>query len=92
MEKYTTPEIIPELSSLISSKKIEILNKDDLLDTINYFLERHQSDQPFFIVNLAEVIKKINQWREKNKDEYNLYQRNYRAKRKAEGRPVTRNS
>ncbi len=65
MEKYTTPELIPELSSLISSKKIDILNKDDLLDIINYFLERHQSDQPFFIVNLAEVIKKINQWREK---------------------------
>lgn len=65
MEKYTTSELIPELSSLISSKKIEILNKDDSLDIINYFLERHQSDQPFFIVNLAEVIKKINQWREK---------------------------
>jgi ornithine decarboxylase len=65
MDKYTTPEIIPELSSLISSKKIEILNKEDTLDIINYFLEKHQSDQPFFIVNLAEVIKKINLWREK---------------------------
>lgn len=65
MDKYTTSEIIPELSSLISSKRIEILNKEDSLDIINYFLEKHQSDQPFFIVNLAEVIKKINLWREK---------------------------
>jgi hypothetical protein len=41
MEKYTTSEIIPELSSLISSKKIEILNKEDMLDIINHFLEKH---------------------------------------------------
>lgn len=61
---YTTSEIIPEISSLISSKKIQILDKTDSLDIINYFLETHQSDQPFFIVNLKEVIKKINLWRE----------------------------
>lgn len=35
--------------------------------------------------------KKVNQWKEKNRDEYNKYQRVYRAKRKAEGRPITRN-
>lgn len=64
MEQYSTPEIIPEMSSLISSKKVEVLNKEDVLDIINHFLETHQSDQPFFIVNLSEVIKKINQWRE----------------------------
>lgn len=65
METYTsTSEIIPEISSLISSKKIQIIDKTDILDIINYFLETHQSDQPFFIVNLKEVIKKINLWRE----------------------------
>jgi ornithine decarboxylase len=64
MEQYSTPEIIPEMSSLISSKKVEVLNKEDVLDIINHFLETHQSDQPFFIVNLSEVIQKINQWRE----------------------------
>jgi len=62
--QYSTPELIPEISSLISSKKIEVLNKEDMYAIINYFLEKHQSDQPFFIVNLAEVIKKINLWRE----------------------------
>jgi ornithine decarboxylase len=62
---YTTSEIIPEISSLISSKKIQILDKTDSLDIINHFLETHQSDQPFFIVNLKEVIKKINLWRER---------------------------
>jgi hypothetical protein len=34
---------------------------------------------------------KVQQWKERNKDEYNAYQRAYRAKRKAEGRPITRN-
>jgi len=61
---YTTSEIIPEISSLISSKKIQIIDKTDSLDIINHFLETHQSDQPFFIVNLKEVIRKINLWRE----------------------------
>ena len=35
--------------------------------------------------------EKVNQWKERNRDEYNTYQRAYRAKRKAEGRPITRN-
>lgn len=34
--------------------------------------------------------EKVNQWKERNRDEYNAYQRAYRAKRKAEGRPITR--
>ena len=62
--QYSTPEIIPAISSLISSKQIEILNKTDVLDVINHFLEKHQGDQPFFIVNLSEVMKKINLWRD----------------------------
>lgn len=32
--------------------------------------------------------KKVNDWKERNRDEYNEYQRAYRAKRKAEGNPV----
>ena len=65
MDSYNTSDIIPELSSLISERKIEIINKTDQLDIINIFLEKHQSDQPFFIVNLSEIIKKINLWKEK---------------------------
>ena len=64
MEQYTISEIIPDISSLITSKKIQVIDKTDILDIINYFLETHQSDQPFFIVNLKEVIQKINLWRE----------------------------
>ena len=60
MEQY----IIPEISSLITSKKIQVIDKTDILDIINHFLETQQSDQPFFIVNLKEVIQKINLWRE----------------------------
>ena len=33
---------------------------------------------------------KVNQWRERNQNEYNALQRAYRAKRKAEGRPIAR--
>lgn len=63
-QQFSTPEIIHEISSFISNKKIEILDKEDIYDIINYFLEKHQSDQPFFIVNLKKVIQKINLWRE----------------------------
>ena len=35
--------------------------------------------------------KKVNQWKERNRDEYNAYQRIYRAKRKAKGQPIIRN-
>ena len=42
MDKHTTPEIIPDFSSLLlTSKKIQFLNKKDSLDIINYFLESH---------------------------------------------------
>ena len=34
--------------------------------------------------------KKVYQWKEKNKDEYNAYQRAYRAKRKEQGNPIVR--
>jgi len=64
MEQYFTSEIIPEISSLITSKKIQVLDKTDMLDIINHFLETHQSDQPFYIVNLKDVIQKINLWRD----------------------------
>ena len=33
---------------------------------------------------------KVNQWKERNRDEYNAYQRAYRAKRKESGNPVGR--
>jgi hypothetical protein len=33
---------------------------------------------------------KVKQWKERNRDDYNAYQRAYRAKRKAEGRPIVR--
>jgi ornithine decarboxylase len=64
MEQYFTSEIIPEISSLITSKKVQVLDKTEMLDIINHFLETHQSDQPFYIVNLKEVIQKINLWRD----------------------------
>lgn len=60
----STTEIISDLSSFIANNKIDIINKMDIYDTINYYLESHQSDQPFFIVNLSEIIHKINLWRD----------------------------
>ena len=32
MEQYFTSEIIPEISSLITSKKIQVLDKTDILE------------------------------------------------------------
>jgi hypothetical protein len=34
--------------------------------------------------------KLVNEWKEKNRDKYNQYQREYRAKRKSQGNPVSR--
>jgi hypothetical protein len=34
--------------------------------------------------------KKVNQWKERNREQYNEYQRQYRATRKASGNPITR--
>jgi ornithine decarboxylase len=59
MENYPT-NFITE----ITSKNIEVINKYDIIDIINHFLESHQSEQPFFIVNLSEIVKKIKQWKE----------------------------
>jgi hypothetical protein len=36
--------------------------------------------------------KAVNQWKEKNRDRYNEYQRAYRARRKEEGNPVASGS
>ncbi len=36
--------------------------------------------------------KAVNQWKEKNRDRYNEYQRAYRARRKEEGNPVSSGS
>lgn len=48
----------------ITNKNIEVINKYDTIDIINHFLESNQSEQPFFIVNLSEIVRKIKQWRE----------------------------
>lgn len=64
MEQYTVNELLPDISSLISDKRVEVLDLTDQYDVINYFLEKSHSDEPFFIVNLAEIIKKVNLWRE----------------------------
>jgi predicted RNA-binding Zn-ribbon protein involved in translation (DUF1610 family) len=34
--------------------------------------------------------KSVNKWKEKNREQYNEYQRAYRAKRNADGNPITR--
>lgn len=63
-DQYTLSEIIPEISSLISDGTVEVLDLTEQYDIINYHLEKSQSDDPFFIVNLSEIVKKINLWKE----------------------------
>ena len=38
MEQYTISEIIPDISSLITSKKIQVIDKTDTLADIPKFL------------------------------------------------------
>lgn len=45
------------------NKQTQVLELTDIYDIINHFLEERHSDEPFFIVNLREIIKKIDLWR-----------------------------
>ena len=64
MYQYPTLETTQDILSLISSRQIEILTESQTPDTINHFVKKNRNSDPFFIVNIAQIINKINLWRE----------------------------
>ena len=58
-----TNEFLCDLSDFITQNDIRLLNKKmDNYDIVNLFLENNQSEDPFFIVNLGEIIRQYKKW------------------------------
>lgn len=56
-------ELLLEISDLINENDIKLLNKKmDIYDIVNMFLENNQSEDPFFIVNLGDIIRQYKKW------------------------------
>jgi ornithine decarboxylase len=58
-----TEETFSSISDLISSYNVNLLNKKmDIYDTVSVYLENNQSEDPFFLVNIGDVIKQYEKW------------------------------
>lgn len=58
-----TEETFSSISDLISSYNVNLLNKKmDIYDIVSLYLEGSQSEDPFFIVNIGDVIKQYEKW------------------------------
>jgi ornithine decarboxylase len=56
-------EAFHNISDLISTYNVRLLNKKlDLMDIVSIYLEGNQSEDPFFIVNVADIIKQYEKW------------------------------
>ena len=58
-----TEETFSSISDLISSYNVNLLNKKlDIFDIVSLYLEGNQSEDPFFIVNVGDVIRQYDRW------------------------------
>jgi ornithine decarboxylase len=58
-----TEETFSSISDLISQNNVRLLNKKlDIYDLVSLYLEGNQSEDPFFIVNIGDVIKQYEKW------------------------------
>jgi ornithine decarboxylase len=56
-------EFLTQLSSFINNNDIKLIpKKQDTYDTVNLFLEKNHSEDPFLIVNLGEIIRQYQKW------------------------------
>lgn len=56
-------ELISDISDFINDNDIELMSKEyDIYDIVDKFLESNQSEDPFFIVNLGEIIRQYRKW------------------------------
>jgi ornithine decarboxylase len=56
-------EFLTQLSSFINDNDIKLIpKKQDTYDTVNLFLEKNHSEDPFLIVNLGEIIRQYQKW------------------------------
>ncbi len=56
-------ETFLSISDLITSYKVDLLHKKlDIYDIVSSYIESNQSEDPFFIVNIGDVIRQYNNW------------------------------
>lgn len=64
MNEFNVPdEFISSISDLITKNDIRLINKKmDIYDIVSLYLENNQSEDPFFIVNIGDVIRQYKKW------------------------------
>jgi ornithine decarboxylase len=56
-------EFINQLSSFINDNNIKLIpHKMEPYDIVNMFLEKNQSEDPFIIINLGDIIRQYQKW------------------------------
>lgn len=56
-------EFVTNISSIIVNEDVKIFNKEtDIYEIISTLLEKHQSENPFFVVNLGNIVRQYNKW------------------------------
>lgn len=62
-EFIVSEEFLTEISDLINQNEIKFLSKKmDIYDIANMYLENNQSEDPFFIVNVGDIIRQYKKW------------------------------
>lgn len=64
MEDVDIPsEYITDISNVIIKNEVKMFKKGtDIYDIINNLLEKNQSEEPFFIVNLGDIVRQYKKW------------------------------
>ena len=56
-------ETFSNISDIISQNDIQILDRKlDIFDIVSIYLEGNQSEDPFFLVNVGDIIKQYEKW------------------------------
>ena len=64
MEEFKTSEFITDFSSLINEYNINVIDSNlDTYDIVNKYLEKNNGDESFLIVDIGEIIRQYNKWK-----------------------------
>jgi len=56
-------EYITNISSILLNNEVKMFKKEtDIYDIVNSLLEKNQSEEPFFIVNLGDIVRQYKKW------------------------------
>ncbi|ARF12269.1 ornithine decarboxylase [Klosneuvirus KNV1] len=56
-------EFITNISSIIVKNEVKIFKKEaDIYEIVNVLLEKNQSEDPFFVINLGDIVRQYQKW------------------------------